>query len=70
MATFFERLEEDYEVMPENVRSAMTLLSTHPDPGERAATTRELAQGFTATVDLPDPPEDLRCHTGQPSDPG
>ena len=64
MATFFERLEEEYEAMPEGMRKTMAVLSTHPDPGERATTTREIAAGFTATVDLPDPPEGLRCHLG------
>ena len=66
MATFFERLEEEYESMPESMRKGFALLSTHPDPGERAATTRELSAGFTATRDLPDPPADLRCHPGDP----
>jgi predicted Zn-dependent protease len=58
MATFFERLEQDQGELP----GAVALLSTHPNPGERAQTTRELAAGFIATVDLPDPPDDLRCH--------
>jgi predicted Zn-dependent protease len=62
MATFFERLEEEYEAMPESMRKGFALLSTHPDPGERASTTRELAAGFTTTRDLPDPPEDLHCY--------
>lgn len=58
MATFFERLEADQGELP----GAVELLSTHPNPGERAETTREIAAGFVATVDLPDPPEDLHCH--------
>jgi len=58
MATFFERLEEMQGSMP----GAAILLSTHPNPGERAETTREIAMDFTATRDLPDPPADLRCH--------
>jgi beta-barrel assembly-enhancing protease len=62
MATFFERLEAEYEAMPTSMRKGFTVLSTHPDPGERAATTREIAAGFNATRDLPDPPDDLRCH--------
>jgi predicted Zn-dependent protease len=65
MATFFERLEEEYEAMPTSMRKGFTVLSTHPDPGERAATTREIAAGFNATRDLPDPPADLRCHPSQ-----
>jgi predicted Zn-dependent protease len=57
MATFFERLKEEQAGMP----GALALLSTHPDPGERAETTREISAGFTATRDLPDPPDDLKC---------
>jgi beta-barrel assembly-enhancing protease len=55
MATFFERLEADSSV------SVPVLLSTHPNPGERAETTRKIAASFTATRKLPDPPEDLAC---------
>ncbi len=58
MATFFERLEQLQGSLP----GAAVLLSTHPNPGERAQTTREIAANFTATRDLPDPPEDLHCH--------
>jgi predicted Zn-dependent protease len=58
MATFFERLEADQGELP----GAVALLSTHPNPGERAETTREIAAGFVASVDLPDPPDDLHCH--------
>jgi len=58
MATFFERLEADQGELP----GAVALLSTHPNPGERAQTTREIAAGFVATLDLPDPPDDLRCN--------
>jgi predicted Zn-dependent protease len=57
MATFFERLEADGASMP----GAAVLLSTHPNPGERAETTREIAASFTPTRDLPDPPDDLKC---------
>ena len=57
MATFFDRLEAEGASLP----GAAMLLSTHPNPGERAEVTRELAEGFTPTRDLPDPPEDLRC---------
>lgn len=57
MATFFERLEAEGANMP----GAAVLLSTHPNPGERAETTREIAATFTATRDLPDPPADLKC---------
>lgn len=57
MATFFERLEQQGGGMP----GAAVLLSTHPNPGERAETTREIAANFSATVDLPDPPDDLHC---------
>ena len=57
MATFFERLEKEQGNMP----GALALLSTHPDPGERAETTREISAGFHATRDLPDPPADLEC---------
>ncbi len=70
MATFFERLEEEYEAMPESMRKGFAVLSTHPDPGERASTTREIAANFSATRDLPDPPDDLRCHvSGEPTPP-
>lgn len=57
MATFFERLENEQGNLP----GAMALLSTHPDPGERAKTSREISAGFNATRDLPDPPADLKC---------
>lgn len=58
MATFFERLEALQGELP----GAAILLSTHPNPGERAETTREIAASFEPTRDLPDPPDDLRCH--------
>jgi beta-barrel assembly-enhancing protease len=57
MATFFERLEAESAGMP----GAAVLLSTHPNPGERAQTTREIAAGFTATLKLRAPPADLTC---------
>lgn len=69
MASFFERLEQEYAVMPDAMRKTVAILSTHPDPGERAATTRELTQGFVASLDLPDPPEELRCHPEDASAP-
>jgi Zn-dependent protease with chaperone function len=57
MATFFERLEQEQANMP----GALALLSTHPDPGERAETTRKISAGFNATRKLPAPPADLKC---------
>jgi len=57
MATFFERLEQ----MGANMPGVAVLLSTHPNPGERAQTTRAIAASFTPTRELPPPPDDLRC---------
>lgn len=54
LATFFERLEGQGATPPE-------LLSTHPDPGNRAQAVREAAQGDTATRKLP-PPSSAPCH--------
>lgn len=48
MSAFFARLAERGQGVP-------TLLSTHPDPGDRAERAREAAQGFTATTQLPAP---------------
>lgn len=47
MATFFERMSSE-PVPPE-------LLSTHPDPGDRAARAREAAQGQEPRLVLPAP---------------
>lgn len=53
LATFFERLQKDSVGVPE-------LLSTHPDPGNRAAALRGLAvQGSPRK--LP-PPSEVRCN--------
>ncbi|HTV25197.1 MAG TPA: M48 family metallopeptidase [Polyangiaceae bacterium] len=47
MATFFERLS--------NAPSPPELLSTHPDPGDRAARARAAAEAFQPRVVLPAP---------------
>jgi predicted Zn-dependent protease len=52
MATFFERLSGSL-TPPE-------LLSTHPDPGDRAARARAAAAGFQPRVELP-PPAGVAC---------
>jgi predicted Zn-dependent protease len=52
MATFFERLRDSPQP-PE-------VLSTHPDPGDRAERARRAASGFQARVELP-PPTGLGC---------
>lgn len=54
LATFFERLEGKGVTPPE-------LLSTHPDPGNRARAVREAAQEVTVTRKLP-PPSSAPCH--------
>lgn len=54
LATFFERLEGESAAPPE-------LLSTHPDPGNRARAVREAAQQATVTRKLP-PPSSAPCH--------
>lgn len=54
MAEFFERLEGSADLTPPE------FLSSHPDPGRRAATAREQARGFNATVALPSP-LGIRC---------
>jgi predicted Zn-dependent protease len=48
MSTFFARLAERGTGVP-------TLLSTHPDPGDRSERALEAAQGFVATRELPSP---------------
>lgn len=52
MATFFERLA--------SAPSPPELLSTHPDPGERAARARAAAEGFQPRMVLP-PPAGVAC---------
>jgi predicted Zn-dependent protease len=52
MATFFERTS--------NALHPPEIISTHPDPGDRAERARRAAQSFRASVALPAPP-DLRC---------
>lgn len=49
MATFFQRLAASGPSIP-------TLLSTHPDPGDRSEEARRAAEGFAATVTVPPPP--------------
>lgn len=56
MSTFFARLAEEAQ-LPE----VLAILSTHPDPGERAKASIEAAENFTATKKLPSP-EGLNCH--------
>jgi predicted Zn-dependent protease len=53
MARFFERLAESALTPPE-------LLSTHPDPGNRAETAANAARGFKARLTLP-APSGLSC---------
>lgn len=48
MATFFERLG--------SMARPPEILSTHPDPGDRAASARIDAEGFQARLELPAPP--------------
>ena len=52
MATFFERSSDSLQP-PE-------IVSTHPDPGDRAQRARRAAQSFQPTVEVPAPP-DVRC---------
>ena len=52
MATFFERLSSSLHP-PE-------VVSTHPDPGDRAQRARLAAQSFEPSVEVPAPP-DVRC---------
>lgn len=54
LAVFFERLGKEGMTPPE-------FLSTHPDPGNRAAEIRKMAQG-KATRTLPSP-KDIKCHS-------
>jgi predicted Zn-dependent protease len=53
MARFFARLAEQSDGRP-------TLMSTHPDPGERSELAQAAARGFVPTTTLP-PPPDLTC---------
>lgn len=55
MAQFFERLQKEETLAPPQ------LLSTHPDPGNRAAAAHAAAQGFKATRKLPSP-QGLVCN--------
>lgn len=54
MAHFFERLSKTSVTPPE-------ILSTHPDPGHRAAVAAEAAKGKTFSLHLPPPPKTLSC---------
>lgn len=54
--SFFERLAEDGVRPPE-------LLSTHPDPGNRAALVARSVEGTESFRQLPSPKE-IACHTG------
>jgi predicted Zn-dependent protease len=56
MAAFFQRLAQDSIRPPE-------ILSTHPDPGERAALIQS-AQGGGPYAQLPSP-QGIACHTDQ-----
>jgi predicted Zn-dependent protease len=56
MATFFERMSASPQV-PE-------LLSTHPDPGDRAARARRAAERFQPRLTLP-PPPDSSCRRAE-----
>jgi predicted Zn-dependent protease len=55
MATFFERISDDLHP-PE-------LLSTHPDPGDRAERARRAAERFQPWLTLP-PPAGVACRAG------
>jgi beta-barrel assembly-enhancing protease len=55
MPRFFERIAKD----PINL-ALPTLLSTHPDPGDRAEITRQLAAGANVSRSLA-PPKGLSC---------
>lgn len=55
LASFFERLRESGGVAPPE------LLSTHPDPGNRAAAVREAARDVSAAKELRSPKQ-IRCH--------
>lgn len=54
LSAFFSRLQEESRAAPPE------LLSTHPDPGRRAALVAEAAQG-EEFVELPAPPKEF-CH--------
>ncbi len=55
LATFFARLKEDAGPTPP------ALLSTHPDPGDRAEAVRKASAGAKVTLQLPSP-RGVRCH--------
>jgi predicted Zn-dependent protease len=55
MATFFERMRA--------LAQPPELLSTHPDPGDRAERARRAAERFQARLTLP-PPPDSSCGAG------
>ncbi len=55
MVRFFERMATEAGPTPPQ------LLSTHPDPGNRAQAAREAADGFTPSRSLPSP-RGLSCH--------
>jgi predicted Zn-dependent protease len=55
MSEFFARLAAQGPSLP-------ALLSTHPDPGDRAERAAKAAQGFVATRTLPPPPTGLECN--------
>jgi predicted Zn-dependent protease len=54
MSRFFERLAKTSVNPP-------ALLSTHPDPGDRARKAAEAAKGARVTVVLPPPPKEMKC---------
>jgi predicted Zn-dependent protease len=54
MSRFFERLAKTSVSPP-------ALLSTHPDPGDRARKAAEAARGAQVTLTLPHPPKDMKC---------
>jgi len=53
MAEFFQRLSQSGAGVP-------TLLSTHPDPGDRSEQARLAAEGFVPSVEVPAPPK-VQC---------
>lgn len=57
MATFFERSSTSLRP-PE-------IVSTHPDPGDRAERARRAAESFRPSLEVPAPP-DVRCESAAP----